>query len=175
MPRLWEKHYPKGVRWDAQIPTGTLPGLIAQSWKAATYQAPKPAPLKVVPTQTLQQRGVVSPGGDLQDPEGSKAHPVLRAASSQIGKPYVFGSGPSTESFDCSDLIQWSYGQVGVSLPRTTFDQIKAGRAVDPKKEQLKPGDLVFPSTHHVVMYVGDADTPGGSRGASRGCCSTSG
>jgi long-chain acyl-CoA synthetase len=31
MPQLWEKHYPKGVRWDSEIPAGTLPGLIARS------------------------------------------------------------------------------------------------------------------------------------------------
>jgi long-chain acyl-CoA synthetase len=31
MPRLWEKHYPKGVRWDSEIPAGTLPGLIERA------------------------------------------------------------------------------------------------------------------------------------------------
>ena len=35
MPRLWEKHYPKGVRWDCDIPAGTLPELIDRS--AARY------------------------------------------------------------------------------------------------------------------------------------------
>lgn len=78
---------------------------------------------------------------------------VLAAAHGQVGKPYVFGSGPDTSSFDCSDLIQWAYGQVGIKIPRTTFDQINVGKAVDPK--HLQPGDLVFPSNHHVVMYVG--------------------
>jgi peptidoglycan DL-endopeptidase CwlO len=113
------------------------------------------SPLKLAPTEAVQERGIVSPGGDLKDPIGTNASPLLKAAASQIGKAYVFGSGPSTESFDCSDLIQWSYKQIGVNIPRITFDQIKIGRAVDPKKEQLRPGDLVFPSTHHVVMYVG--------------------
>jgi long-chain acyl-CoA synthetase len=31
MPRLWEKYYPKGVRWDCEIPAGTLPGLIERA------------------------------------------------------------------------------------------------------------------------------------------------
>jgi long-chain acyl-CoA synthetase len=31
MPQLWEKHYPKGVRWDCEIPAGTLPGLIERA------------------------------------------------------------------------------------------------------------------------------------------------
>jgi long-chain acyl-CoA synthetase len=35
MPRLWEKYYPKGVRWDCDIPAGTLPELIDRS--AAKY------------------------------------------------------------------------------------------------------------------------------------------
>lgn len=84
---------------------------------------------------------------------GGVVDSVLAAAHDQVGKPYVFGSGPDTSSFDCSDLIQWAYKQVGIDIPRTTFDQINVGQAVNPKN--LKPGDLVFPSNHHVVMYVG--------------------
>lgn len=34
MPRAWEKHYPKGVRWESEIPAGTLPGLIARAARA---------------------------------------------------------------------------------------------------------------------------------------------
>src|SRR4051812_38084389 len=33
MPKLWEKHYPNGVRWDSEIPAGTLPDLIERSAK----------------------------------------------------------------------------------------------------------------------------------------------
>ncbi|MBC8159824.1 MAG: C40 family peptidase, partial [Roseiflexaceae bacterium] len=43
---------------------------------------------------------------------------VVQLALSQIGKPYVWGDeGPST--FDCSGLMQWSYGQIGRTIPRT--------------------------------------------------------
>ena len=35
MSHPWEKHYPQGVRWDSEIPAGTLPDLIARS--AARY------------------------------------------------------------------------------------------------------------------------------------------
>lgn len=85
------------------------------------------------------------------------AQGAVEVASTQIGKPYVFGSGPDTKSFDCSDLIQYSYAQMGVKLPRTTFDQIKAGRAVKYRSPaDLLPGDLIFPTRGHVVMYVGN-------------------
>lgn len=79
---------------------------------------------------------------------------VIGFAASQIGKPYVFGSGPDFKSFDCSDLIQAAYKQIGISLPRTTYGQIKAGRPVS--LQNIQPGDLVFPSRGHVVLYVGD-------------------
>jgi len=91
--------------------------------------------------------------GGLQHPPGAFANEAVRAAATQIGKPYQFGSGPSTQSFDCSDLIQWSYRQMGISLPRTTFQQINVGK---PVRGPLQPGDLVFPTRHHVVMYVGN-------------------
>jgi hypothetical protein len=131
-----------------RIDLGQMPGIVGASFTQS--------PLKQLPTQVVQKRGIVSPGGDLQDPAVVNASPLLKAAASQIGKPYVFGSGPDTSSFDCSDLIQWAYKQIGVNLPRDTYHQVHAGRAVDPNKEQLRPGDLVFPSDHHVVMYVGD-------------------
>lgn len=104
----------------------------------------------------LQQKGIVDKGGSLKRvplPAG-KAGSVVDAAQSQLGKPYVFGSGPDTSSFDCSDLIQWAYAQVGIKLPRVTYDQIKVGRSV--KGEKLKPGDLFFSSPGHVMMYVGN-------------------
>ncbi len=91
-----------------------------------------------------QASGLVSPRGSIR--------PI---ASTIADTPaYVFGSGPDTSSFDCSDLIQWAYKQCGISLGRDTYAQIHEGRSV--KGQKLKPGDLVFPSTHHVVMYVGD-------------------
>ena len=108
-----------------------------------------------------QSSGLVSPRGsirpiDTSGPEfkGGVASKITQIAGTQLGKPYVFGSGPSTESFDCSDLIQWAYKQMGIRIPRVTYDQIKIGRSV--KGQKLQPGDLVFPNTGHVVMYVGN-------------------
>jgi len=80
---------------------------------------------------------------------------VLASAHSQVGKPYVFGSGPNTDSFDCSDLVQWAYKQIGVDIPRVTWDQIKVGKPV--KWGQFQPGDLIFSNGGgHVTMYVGN-------------------
>ncbi|ATW48091.1 NlpC/P60 family protein [Streptomyces xantholiticus] len=77
------------------------------------------------------------------------------AARSVVGSPYVWGAnGPS--GFDCSGLVQWSYAQAGVGLPRTSQAQAYAGRRVP--LSQARPGDIVTyrSDASHVGMYVGN-------------------
>jgi peptidoglycan DL-endopeptidase CwlO len=75
---------------------------------------------------------------------------ALRAAASQLGKPYVWGAeGP--RSYDCSGLTSWSYSQVGVTLPRSSSQQALVGTPVS--WNNLQPGDLVF--YYHPVSHVG--------------------
>ncbi|GAA1077756.1 C40 family peptidase [Nocardiopsis composta] len=73
----------------------------------------------------------------------------------QIGDSYSLGAnGPDV--WDCSSLVQAAWREAGVSLPRTTYDQINAGTSVS--YDNLQPGDLVFfySGPSHVGMYVGD-------------------
>ncbi|MFF9685146.1 NlpC/P60 family protein [Streptomyces sp. NPDC014623] len=93
-------------------------------------------------------------------PRGSVAAPNARAAQAvdfaygALGKPYVWGAtGPF--SFDCSGLTQAAWRAAGVSLPRTTYTQINAGRRVP--RSALAPGDLVFfySGVTHVGLYIG--------------------
>ena len=85
---------------------------------------------------------------------------ALRAAESRQGLPYVWGAaGPG--SFDCSGLVQWSFAQAGVAMPRVAADQARTGQAVP--VSQLEPGDLLFYHTDptapgyisHVAIYLG--------------------
>ncbi|MEW1633878.1 NlpC/P60 family protein [Streptomyces sp. NPDC093801] len=87
--------------------------------------------------------------------DGSRAARAVAFAYGAIGKPYVWGAtGPG--SFDCSGLTQAAWRAAGVSLPRTTYTQINAGRRVS--RDQLAPGDLVFfySGVTHVGLYVGN-------------------
>ncbi len=86
---------------------------------------------------------------------GSRAAGAVAFAHGAIGKPYVWGAtGPG--SFDCSGLTQAAWRSAGVSLPRTTYTQINAGRRVS--RDQLAPGDLVFfySGVTHVGLYIGN-------------------
>ncbi len=86
---------------------------------------------------------------------------MLRAAMSRRGLPYVWGAaGP--KSFDCSGLVQWSFTQAGIVMPRVAADQARTGPAVP--VSQLQPGDLLFYHTDptaptyisHVAIYLGN-------------------
>jgi peptidoglycan DL-endopeptidase CwlO len=81
---------------------------------------------------------------------------ALDAAMSKVGSPYVYGAaGPN--SFDCSGLVQWSYRQAGVELPRTSGAQLSAGTPVS--LNDLQPGDLVsFYGGSHSGLYAGDGN-----------------
>jgi cell wall-associated NlpC family hydrolase len=88
---------------------------------------------------------------------------MLTAALSRRGMPYVWGAnGPA--SFDCSGLVQWSFAQAGVPMPRVAADQARTGPAVP--VSQLQPGDLLFYHTDptdpgyisHVAIYIGNGE-----------------
>ncbi|MGW7282827.1 NlpC/P60 family protein [Streptomyces sp. NPDC054844] len=86
---------------------------------------------------------------------GTKAEKALAFARAQIGKPYVWGAtGP--DSYDCSGLTQAAWKNAGVTLPRTTYDQVDAGTTVP--VSQAQPGDLVFfyDDLSHVGLYIGN-------------------
>ncbi|MEU9285908.1 NlpC/P60 family protein [Streptomyces sp. NPDC048275] len=85
----------------------------------------------------------------------AKADKAIAFARAQIGKPYVWGAtGPG--SYDCSGLTQAAWKAAGVTLPRTTWDQVTAGTTV--ALSDIKPGDLVFfyDDISHVGLYVGN-------------------
>ncbi|MGW6155210.1 NlpC/P60 family protein [Streptomyces sp. NPDC055144] len=87
-------------------------------------------------------------------PASKRGAAALSAAATQLGKPYVSG-GTGPNSYDCSGLTQWSYGQAGVGITRTTYTQQNDGTKIG--MSQLKPGDLVFfNNLAHVGLYAGN-------------------
>ncbi|MFD6995110.1 C40 family peptidase [Streptomyces mirabilis] len=90
---------------------------------------------------------------------------AIRWGLGQLGTPYQWGgscSAPHGQDpmgrCDCSSLMQASYKTGGVSLSRTTYTQVKEGKAVS--VDALKPGDLLFTrgtakAPEHVGMFIG--------------------
>ncbi|PWJ02146.1 hypothetical protein DKG34_40230 [Streptomyces sp. NWU49] len=79
---------------------------------------------------------------------------VIAYARAQIGKPYIWG-GTGPGGFDCSGLVMRAWETAGVKLPRTTWNQIRAGSATT--RNRLVPGDLVLSyGGGHVGLYIGN-------------------
>ena len=130
-------------------------------WIMAQYTVPAgSAKAQTIAKKTKKAKKSVQATGD--------ASAVISLASSQLGKPYVWGAS-GDDSFDCSGLTSYVFSKAaGVKLGRTTYDQVKQGTTVS--MDNLQPGDLLFwgsaSAPYHVGIYVGNnqyihAATPG--------------
>ncbi|WP_317853385.1 MULTISPECIES: NlpC/P60 family protein [Lysinibacillus] len=83
---------------------------------------------------------------------------AISTAKQFLGSSYVWGGNNPSTGFDCSGLVQWSYKQAGVSLPRTASQQYSATQRISASEARV--GDLVFFSygsgVAHVGIYLGN-------------------
>jgi len=78
---------------------------------------------------------------------------AVRIAARELGTPYRYG-GSAPGGFDCSGLVAYVYGRLGIVLPHNAAAQYRYGRPVD--RAHLRPGDLVFfDGLGHVGLYIG--------------------
>ena len=142
-------------------PPASLPALVNDIKRVL----PRGASVEPLVSVTAQPSAAGLPAGSVSTAGGAmtaaELTTALRAAESRQGLPYVWGAaGPS--SFDCSGLVQWSFAQAGVRMPRVAADQARTGPAVP--ASQLQPGDLLFYHTDptapgyisHVAIYLGN-------------------
>jgi cell wall-associated NlpC family hydrolase len=142
-------------------PPASLPALVNDIKRVL----PRGASVEPLVSVTAQPSAAGLPAGSVSTAGGAmtaaELTAALRAAESRQGLPYVWGAaGPS--SFDCSGLVQWSFAQAGVRMPRVAADQARTGPAVP--ASQLQPGDLLFYHTDptapgyisHVAIYLGN-------------------
>lgn len=84
---------------------------------------------------------------------------IVATATRFLGVPYVWG-GTTPAGFDCSGLVQYVFGLVGLPVGRTATDQWNEGTPVS--RANLAVGDLVFFNTtggvSHVGIYIGNGD-----------------
>lgn len=86
---------------------------------------------------------------------GRRLRAVLR---SWLGAPYRYG-GDGRDGIDCSGLVRRVYAELGLRLPRGSFNQARVGRPV--RRGELRLGDLVFfarpgKGVVHVGLYLGN-------------------
>lgn len=91
-----------------------------------------------------------------------KASDMVLSAMNFLGVPYRRGGNTAETGFDCSGFTRHIFElSLGHVLPRRVDDQASAPGLIKVKREELKPGDLVFFNTlkrtfSHVGIYIGE-------------------
>jgi murein DD-endopeptidase len=111
--------------------------------------------LSTLATVTLATGCAFAPSAENESEAAARAAAV---ALEMVGKPYHYG-GNTPGGFDCSGLVQYSYGRAGVNLPHGTNGLLRKTRVISWR--ELQPGDLLFfdqlgKKASHVGIYVGN-------------------
>ena len=123
----------------------------------ALFAAPGPVAFGTVLANQLRGlRTASSLGGDVPSRLPAGLSPAVDVAQQFLGVPYVWG-GESPSGFDCSGLVQYVYGQLGVSMPRVAADQARVGQPVAGLAD-ARPGDLLafHEPVDHIGIYAGN-------------------
>ncbi len=115
----------------------------------------------------LQERGLL-PGSNPLDTSPlvqqvrETASELVMQAMNFLGVPYRRGGNTAEQGFDCSGFTRHVFeNSIGLVLPRRADQQAQTAGLKSVKREELKPGDLVFFNTlrkafSHVGIYVGE-------------------
>ena len=87
-------------------------------------------------------------------PKPTLGQRAAKAALHAVGVPYRWGGSSPAGGFDCSGLVYWAYGRLGISVPHSSYALYGLGRNVS--RSRLEPGDVLFFSgLGHVGLYIG--------------------
>jgi cell wall-associated NlpC family hydrolase len=125
-----------------------------------------PAPGDAV-LQLLQDKGLLPTAAQLDanpivQQVRDTASELVLSAMNFLGVPYKRGGDSAEQGFDCSGFTRHVFeNSIGLVLPRRADQQAKQAGLLSVKRDELKPGDLVFFNTmrrafSHVGIYVGE-------------------
>jgi len=60
----------------------------------------------------------------------TKAERAVKVALQAVGIPYRWAGESPEAGFDCSGLVRWAYGRVGIDLPHSSYALYGVGRRV---------------------------------------------
>ena len=161
--------------WSRAVRASLLAGLMSTGLLTSVHAQQQPPTPTAVQADTdpvsrfLSDRGRIPstrPGVEMaqhvRDKATDMASELVLSAMNFLGVPYRRGGTSAESGFDCSGFTRHVFeNSVGLILPRRAIEQANSPDLVPVKKNELKPGDLVFFNTlrhtfSHVGIYIGD-------------------
>jgi cell wall-associated NlpC family hydrolase len=100
------------------------------------------------------ERVLVDPKRYVAKPKPTLGERAATIALKAVGVPYRWGGASPASGFDCSGLIYWAYGRLGVELPHSSYALYGQSRRI--ARARMRRGDLLFfTGLGHVGLYVG--------------------
>jgi cell wall-associated NlpC family hydrolase len=165
----------QGTSADPNAPSTMAPSTTAPATTAPGVTAP--ATNTLAASTTVADPSTPAPQ-NLTGGDQTKLDAFLHTAVAQTGDHYVFGhevdlNDPNPNTFDCSELVEWSTHQVGVKMPDGAWNQYeflrKGGHMIPVDQAVHTPGALLFsfssdpdqghPKANHVAISLGDGKT----------------
>jgi cell wall-associated NlpC family hydrolase len=162
------------IEHQLDVLTAKDAGLRAQRQQYLDYQAQVAAAAKAAAAAAA---GRVAAGAGATVATGG-VQGVIDRALSQVGVTYAWGGGNAKgptrgihdggvadqfgdyrkTGFDCSGLMLYAFGALGIGLPHYSGYQYNAGKKVP--ISQIRPGDMLFwadgSDIHHVALFIGN-------------------
>ncbi|WP_329741019.1 C40 family peptidase [Dyella sp. A6] len=156
-----------------------VPALLVPGVALASGNVPVPAVVDRVTVPLMDALPIFNPAARLAQsvvPSGPIAPPVPAASEQALDlrktlislamklrhTRYVLGGHSPATGFDCSGFVRYVFAHaIGLELPTNSASQFRVGHRV--KRDQMKPGDLVFFRTagrngrgrvSHVGIYI---------------------
>lgn len=160
-------HAAPAMDLKTDVKTAKLNSVDLNSLTAVAKQSVAAAPTVTVPADAkmpieMEALGT-STGADGEKGEGPAVVSVdapdpvplgqqaVNVAFNYLGITYVLGGNSPAEGMDCSGLIQYTYAQLGISLPHSSGALLSSGYQVT----YPEPGDIVW-TPGHVALYAGN-------------------
>jgi cell wall-associated NlpC family hydrolase len=133
-------------------------------------------PSTTVFSSTSEGEGIEGSGAGEAASAAQSAYGTSAGGSAQAGQvladaagwaeaqvPYKWGGTSGVTGADCSGMVQTIFGDAGITLPRTTYQQVDIGTSIPVQGTtglaQAQPGDLLFfDADGHVGIYAGDGE-----------------
>lgn len=118
-------------------------------------------PMRKAPLAALEERGA-NPAGPFARLNEGQRDSIVENVRSMLGVRYKWAGEKPERGLDCSGLVRYVFGKLGIDLPHSSQQLARLGAPIERDTAEMLPGDLLVFSKKqskrisHVGIYVGD-------------------